>query len=102
MIHISNLYDGENPAENNEIFSTLFQNDILKIESIRSSLKTPGEFYDQDQDEWVLLLQGEARIEIIGEIRSIRSGDYLFLPKRTLHRVISTSENALWLCVFSS
>jgi cupin 2 domain-containing protein len=102
LININNLYEGDYPAENNEIFSTLFQNKTLKIESIRSSLKTPGDLYDQDQDEWVLLLKGEAQIEIIDEIRSIRAGDYLFLPKHTLHRVISTSDNALWLGVFSS
>ncbi len=102
MIHINNLSEGERAAENNEVFSTLFQNKMLKIESIRSSLKTPGQLYNQDQDEWVLLLEGEAKIEIINEIRTIRSGDYLFLPKHTLHRVLSTSENALWLAVFSS
>lgn len=102
MIPINNLYKGENPTENNETFSTLFQNKTLKIESIRSSLKIPGQLYDQDQDEWVLLLEGEARIEIIDKIRTMRSGDYLFLPKHTLHRVHSTSENALWLVIFSS
>jgi cupin 2 domain-containing protein len=102
LININNLYEGDYPAENNEVFSILFQNRTLKIESIRSSLKTAGELYDQDQDEWVLLLKGEAQMEIIDEIRSIRAGDYLFLPKHTLHRVISTSDNALWLGVFSS
>ena len=102
MIRIDNLYKGTKPTENNEIFSTLFHNETLKIESIRSNLKRPGELYDQDQDEWVLLLKGEAKIEIVDEIREMGPGDYLFLPKNTLHRVISTSENALWLCIFSS
>ncbi|MDD2370094.1 MAG: cupin domain-containing protein [Sulfuricurvum sp.] len=102
MIHIDNLYKGTKPTENYEIFSTLFHNETLKIESIRSNMKRPGELYDQDQDEWVLLLEGEAQLEIADEIRNISPGDYLFLPKHTLHRVISTSENALWLCIFSS
>jgi cupin 2 domain-containing protein len=90
------------PTENNEIFSTLFHNETLTIESIRSNLKTPGELYDQDQDEWVLLIEGEAKIQIADEIRDMNSGDCLFLPKHTLHRVLSTSENAFWLCIFSS
>ncbi|HZF71707.1 cupin domain-containing protein [Sulfuricurvum sp.] len=102
MTHIDNLYKMPNPTENNEIFSTLFHNETLKIESIRSNLKTPGELYDQDQDEWVLLLEGEAKLEIGTQTREMISGDYLFLPKHTLHRVLSTSENALWLCIFSS
>lgn len=102
MIRINNLYEGETPTENNEVFSTLFHNDTLKIESIRSSLKIPGQLYDQNQDEWVLLLKGEAQLEIIDDIRPMRSGDYLFIPKHTPHRVLRTSENALWLAVFSS
>jgi cupin 2 domain-containing protein len=102
LIRINNLNEGKKAAENSEVFSTLFQNTTLKIESIRSSLKTPGQLYNQDQDEWVLLLEGEAQLEIIDEIRTMYSGDYLFLPKHTQHRVLSTSENALWLAVFSS
>lgn len=102
MIRIDNLYEGEKPAENNEVFSTLFQNETVKIESIRSSLRTPGQLYDQDYDEWVLLLEGEAKLEITDEIRTMRSGDYLFLPKHTIHKVLTTSKDALWLAVFSS
>lgn len=102
MIHIGNLYKSEKPAENDEIFSTLFHNEILKIESIRSNLKTAGQLYDQEENEWILLLEGEAQLDIANEIRYMSAGDYLFLPKHTIHRVLSTSENALWLCIFSS
>lgn len=102
MIPLNNLYRPEEPALNSEIFSTLFQNDSLKIESIRSWLATPGEMYYQDKDEWVLLLSGEARLEIEGREVSLRRGDYLFIPKHTSHRVLSTSKDAFWLGVFSS
>lgn len=102
MRPIHNIYRKEEPNENQELFSTLFQNDLLKIESIRSWLKTPGEFYDQDQDEWVILLGGKAYLEINGCTFPLKKGDYCFIPKHTLHRVLSTSKNALWLGVFSS
>lgn len=102
MISINNLYLGQNPRENSEIFSTLFQNDSLKIEAIRSWLKTPGEIYNQVQDEWVLLLSGEAQLEIETLEINLKPGDYLFIPRHTPHRVLSTSQNALWLGVFSS
>jgi cupin 2 domain-containing protein len=102
LIHINNLYHQNEPTENGEIFTTLFQNDSLKIESIRSWLKTPGEIYDQEQDEWVILLNGEAELEINALTVTLRSGDYCLIPKHTLHRVRSTSKNALWLTVFSS
>lgn len=102
MIRIANLSDLNEPAENNETFSTLFQNGSLKIESIRSWLKTPGETYNQDQEEWVILLEGEAVLEIDNQILNLQKGDYFFIPKHTPHRVLSTSKNAFWLAVFSS
>lgn len=102
MTHLYNLYNQEEPNENSEIFSTLFHNDFVRVESIRSWLKAPGEFYDQEQDEWVMLLKGKAELEINNRILKLKSGDYCFIPKHTLHRVLSTSKDALWLGVFSS
>lgn len=102
MIHINNLYRQNEPAENTELFTTLFQNDSLKIESIRSWLRTPGEIYDQEQDEWVILLTGEAELEINTLPLILHSGDYFLIPRHTPHRVLSTSKNALWLAVFNS
>jgi len=102
LIQISNLNCLNEPIENSEIFTTLFKNDSIKIESIRSWLRTPGEFYNQDQDEWVILLKGRAKLEIAHENITLQSGDYLFIPKHTLHRILSTDKNTLWLGVFSS
>lgn len=102
MIPINNLYETADPHENSERFSTLFQNHSIKIETIRSWLKTPGEFYDQNEDEWVLLISGEARLELDTVERTLKAGDYCLIPKHTRHRVLSTSKNALWLGIFSS
>lgn len=102
MTPIQNLYLKEEPNENSEIFSSLFQNDALKIESIRSWLKEPGELYHQKQNEWVILIEGEAKLEIENQTFDLIKGDYCFIPKHTPHRVLSTSKNALWLGVFSS
>ncbi|MDD5716186.1 MAG: cupin domain-containing protein [Sulfuricurvum sp.] len=102
MISVNNLYNDEKPAENREIFSTLFHNNSFRIEAIRSWLKVPGEVYNQEEDEWVLLLSGEAKLEIDSRETTLTSGDYLFIPKHTVHRVLSTSKNAHWLGIFSS
>lgn len=102
MIRKSNLYGGEAPEPNREIFSTLYENAAVRIESIRSSLKNPGEWYDQEEDEWVLLCEGEAELEIGGEILHLAKGDHLLIPKHTRHRVLSTAENTHWIGVFSS
>lgn len=102
MIHKSNLYQGKSPSPEREIFSTLLEHAAFRIESIRSWLKTPGEWYDQNEDEWVLLCEGEAVLEIAGETLDLTKGDHLLIPRRTLHRVVSTSPDACWIAVFSS
>lgn len=102
MISPNNLFTQNVPDKNSEIFTTLFQNNSIKIEAIRSWLKVRGEVYNQDRDEWVILLKGKASLEIGGQTLALCSGDYLFIPKHTPHRVLSTSKNALWIGVFSS
>lgn len=102
MIPIHNLETLEKPMFNSETFTQLFQNRSCRIEAIRSSLTAPGELYDQEEDEWVVLIEGEAILEIEGVAHPLRRGDYCFIPKRTRHRVLFTSDNALWLGVFSS
>ncbi|MDD5053341.1 MAG: cupin domain-containing protein [Sulfuricurvum sp.] len=102
MNQIENIYNRHYPDENHEIFSPIFTSPALRIESIRSWLKTPGEWYNQNEDEWVLLLEGEALLELDNKTFALIKGNYLFIPKQTKHRVLSTSENALWLGIFSS
>ena len=102
MITLNNLYHAETPVENSEHFTTLFENHSLKIEAIRSWLKIPGDIYNQEHDEWVILLSGEAVLQIANQRLNLQAGDYCFIPCHTEHQVLSTSENALWLGVFSS
>ena len=60
-----------------------------------------GAWYDQDEDEWCLVLEGEARIafEDGREIRLGR-GASCFLARHLRHRVAATSAPCVWLCVF--
>lgn len=102
MIRKYNLFGGESPAENREIFSTLWENGAVRIESIRSWLKNPGEWYDQQEDEWVLLLKGEAELEIGSERIQMKEGDHLLIKAHTPHRVLSTGRDTWWIGVFSS
>lgn len=102
MIRKYNLYAGEPPQENHEIFSTLYKGGGIRIEAIRSWLKVPGEWYDQGEDEWVLLMEGTAELEIAGKVISMHKGDHLLIPKHTPHRVVSTAKDTYWIGVFSS
>ena len=83
------------------MFDELLRVGGTRIERIVSSDRPEPEFYDQDGDEWVCLLQGEAELEVGGETVSLRGGDYLHLPAHTPHRVLRTSRHpvCVWLAV---
>lgn len=96
-----NIYTLENPKPDSECFTTLHENKNIKIEAIRSHLLQPGDIYNQEQDEWVVLIRGHAQLRVAEKILELGEGESLFLPKHTKHQVLSTSEDALWLGVFS-
>ncbi len=76
----------------------------LRIERILSNGQT-SEIYDQDENEWVVLFEGEAKIKIFGEEERevlLAKGDSLWIPSHQLHQVVYTSKRCVWLCVFSS
>jgi cupin 2 domain-containing protein len=75
----------------------------VRIERIVSNghASPDGFWYDQNEHEWILLLEGEAGIELAdGEQVDLRRGDALNLPAHTRHRVTFTSRPAIWLAVF--
>lgn len=90
-----------------EIFQTLIQTDAVKIERIISHGQTsPDAFwYDQEEHEWVLLLEGKARIQFEDEhIVELHAGDYINIPAHVKHRVVWTTHEqpTVWLAVFYS
>jgi cupin 2 domain-containing protein len=93
-----NLFATVAPATG-ERFDPLVRFGSTAIERIVSSAEPGTEPYDQTQDEWVVLLSGQARLEIAGEAIELGAGDYLSLPAHTRHRVVSTSAGAIWLAV---
>lgn len=97
-----NIYAIPDPEEGNESFIPLHQTSTLKIEAIRSRLTHAGEEYNQEEDEWVVLIRGSAKMAIGDSEYIFRAGDSFFLERHTRHQVISTSDDALWIGVFSS
>lgn len=84
--------------------------DILTTESFRleriisTGQATPaGEWYDQETDEWVLLLTGEAGLRFEHEPQTIimQPGDYLLIPAHCRHRVEWTApgQASVWLAL---
>ena len=94
----TNLFSVETPTSG-EKFDVLAQLGGTTIERIVSSATPATELYDQEQDEWVVLLRGAAELEIAGKRAQLRPGDQVSLPSRTPHRVLSTAAGSLWLAV---
>ncbi len=103
MDNILSDIPGSLPDELVEIIS---ENDTVRIERIVSRGHTsPDDFwYDQEQNEFVLLVSGEAELRIEGRDGPVRMkmGDYMVIPAHKKHRVEWTSpdEDTVWLAVF--
>jgi cupin 2 domain-containing protein len=86
-----------------ELFTTLLQAPGVRIEWIVShGHKSPdGFWYDQPTNEWVLVLQGAAKIEFEDGTLEMRPGDYVDIPAHKRHRVAWTTpdEPTIWLSV---
>ncbi len=88
-----------------EAIDVLLEQGKVRIERIVSTgHATPsGEWYDQQREEWVVLLRGAARLrfEAESEERNLAPGDWLHIPARARHRVTWTrpGEPTVWLAV---
>jgi len=80
----------------------LLQTPSLRLEHIvsRGQASPPGFWYDQPNEEWVLLLRGSATLDF-GEVGllNLESGDSLTIPARQKHRVEEVSEDAVWIAL---
>lgn len=90
-----------------ELFETIVQSDNVRIEKIVSDGHTSQQnlWYDQDQNEFVLLLQGSAIIEFENDDSiELKVGDYQNISAHQKHRVSFTDKKkkTIWLAIFYS
>jgi cupin 2 domain-containing protein len=102
---VSNLLWDLPDALAEEVTETLVQGDQLRIERIVShgQCSATGDWYDQDENEWVLVMQGRARLEMAdGVIHELGVGDYIQIPAHQKHRVAWTdqAQDTIWLAIF--
>lgn len=87
-----------------ELIQTLFRASDLRIERIVSQgNSSPSDFwYDQDEDEWVIVLTGSAKLQFEDRTVDMKPGDYVHIPSGHRHRVQWTTpdEPTVWLAVF--
>ena len=101
----SNIFSNIPNKVPEEIFEILASGSNVKIERIISDgHKSDKDFwYNQEQNEFVIVLQGYAEIEFENdETIPLTKGNYLNIPAHKKHRVNYTSlnEKTIWLAVY--
>ncbi len=102
---IKNIFSDIQKKAPEEILETILQTDQFKIERItsRGHATTEGEWYDQDKNEWVLVLKGNAGLLFEGNDETVimKTGDYINIPAHRKHRVEWTDpeEETIWLAI---
>jgi cupin 2 domain-containing protein len=104
MIAVQNLF-ADIPGELPEELSTeLLGTDTFRIERIvsRGQASPPGFWYDQETEEWVLLVSGSATLRFDdGRKIELKPGDHLLIPRHVRHRVERTDaeQKTVWIAV---
>jgi cupin 2 domain-containing protein len=86
-----------------EISNVLAQGPHVRIERIVShgQASPPDFWYDQSQDEFVVVLRGAARLRFDNGVVEMTAGSYLNIPAHQRHRVDWTTpdEPTIWLAI---
>ena len=98
-----NIFDLPDLPLSEELTTVLAENGTVRIERIISTGQVSSDWYDQDETEFVLLLDGNAVVEFEdGRSVSMNKGDTLLIQPHERHKVSYTSSDppCVWLCVF--
>ncbi|QEZ88230.1 cupin domain-containing protein [Aliarcobacter cibarius] len=99
-----NIFDKVIIDKNEENFFQIFKNESIRVERIVSNgQKSPEDFwYEQVENEYILLLSGNAILEFEDFEVELKKGDCLNIEAMQKHRVKFTSldEPTIWFAVF--
>ncbi|HFD86404.1 MAG TPA: cupin domain-containing protein [Gammaproteobacteria bacterium] len=102
---MNNIFENIPEALDAELFETLLRSPQVRIERIisRGHRSADGCWYDQKENEWVIVLKGSALLVFDdGREETLSTGDYIDLPAHTRHRVEWTDPDTdtVWLAVW--
>jgi cupin 2 domain-containing protein len=89
-----------------ELTEVLAESNSIRIERIvsHSHASPEGFWYDQNENEWVVVLKGKAKLLFEGDDEPLEMGpgDFVNIPAHKRHRVEWTTgdEPTIWLAVF--
>ena len=104
IMDVGNIFESIPNAMKDEVIESLIESKVVKIERIISKghASPKAGWYEQDQDEWVIILRGSAIIKFENtEPLSINEGGYINIPAGTKHKVLWTDSEieTVWLAV---
>ena len=105
MDHRKNLFADIPEKLQDELVEHIFLADTIRIERIvsRGHCSPKGFWYDQDDNEWVVLIKGSAELRFEDHHNPIimNPGDYIHIEKHQRHRVERTNpdQETIWLAL---
>lgn len=102
---IENLFDNGTAHMAEEVITTILRAEGLRVERIVSQghASPPGFWYDQSENELVIVLEGRAAVRFEGDAEPVelRRGSCLNIPAHARHRVAWTDpdEKTVWLAI---
>ena len=105
MNDIQNIYSSIPAGIPKELFEDILITDRFKIKRIMSKghASPEGFWYNQDENEWVILLKGKAGLLFEGGdgVVELAPGDYINIPAHLKHRVEWTDPDieTVWLAI---
>lgn len=101
---LKNIFESIPDNLDEEIFEQLVQGENIKIERIISKGHRSPEsgWYDEERNEWVIVLKGEAVISFENGIDvNLKAGSHINIPAHKRHKVSWTTSKTetIWLAV---
>ncbi|MEY4505383.1 MAG: hypothetical protein RL154_1684 [Pseudomonadota bacterium] len=85
-----------------EIFTKLLDSNNTRLEHIVSYGQSSQQdfWYNQEENEWVVVLDGFARLEFEDKTVELKKGEFINILAHQKHRVVYTQNPTIWLAVF--
>jgi len=101
---VTNLYSDIPASLPSEVLQNLLTAPSCRVARIISHghASPLDAWYDEDEGEWILLVQGAARLQFENEAIELQPGDFVNIPAHKRHRVAWTTpgEPTIWLAVY--